>query len=143
MESDTMKRLGAFAVIRDEEDRVLLVKQKRSRRAWTLPGGKVDDGERVLDGLRRELMEETGLEVNPRQLVAVISREESQYLILVFQCNIVKRHRIRFSDHEEIEKMAFFAVDDPPTPLSMQAAAVLHRLRHIQREAPPFIEMAS
>lgn len=45
--------------------RVLLVENERrgGARDWTTPGGVIDDGEAVLDGLGREVREETGLEV--------------------------------------------------------------------------------
>ncbi len=45
--------------------RLLLVENQRrgGARDWTTPGGVIDEGEEVLVGLRREVREETGLEV--------------------------------------------------------------------------------
>lgn len=47
------------------EDRVLLVHNERrgGRRDWSTPGGVIDDGESVIEGLTREVQEETGLAV--------------------------------------------------------------------------------
>ncbi len=63
----------ACAVVVDDEGRVLL-----ARRAgpvfhgyWDLPGGFLDEGEHPLDALRRELREETGLEVEPGDFLGV------------------------------------------------------------------------
>ena len=63
----------ATAVCVDDRGRVLL-----GRRAWApdeglwdLPGGFVDEGEHPLDALRRELREETGLEVEPEEFLGV------------------------------------------------------------------------
>lgn len=44
---------------------VLLVENQRrgGSRDWTTPGGVIDEGEELLEGLRREVREETGLEV--------------------------------------------------------------------------------
>lgn len=53
---------GALIV---EEDRVLLVQNRRRNGShdWTPPGGVIDAGERLIDGLTREVEEETGLRV--------------------------------------------------------------------------------
>ena len=61
------------AVILDDDDRVLLVGQHRyplDRYSWEIPEGGVPAGEDVLDGARRELREETGIEADGwRELV--------------------------------------------------------------------------
>ena len=38
---------------------------------WDIPGGFLDEGEDPLDGLRRELKEETGLEVEPERFLGI------------------------------------------------------------------------
>ncbi len=53
------------ALIEDDEDRVLLVRNRRrdGSHDWTTPGGVIEPGEAMLDGLTREVAEETGLVV--------------------------------------------------------------------------------
>jgi len=47
-----------------EDNRILLVQQKLSdKRNWSLPGGKLERGETISQGLIREMKEETGLDV--------------------------------------------------------------------------------
>ncbi|MEE8371688.1 MAG: NUDIX hydrolase [Sphingomonadales bacterium] len=55
-------------------DAVLLVKRAKPPRqgAWSLPGGMQELGETVLETLRREISEETGLEISVGGLVDVI-----------------------------------------------------------------------
>jgi ADP-ribose pyrophosphatase YjhB (NUDIX family) len=57
----------ANALCVDEGGRVLLTQRAHDPFAglWDLPGGFLDEGEHPLDGIRRELREETGLEVEP------------------------------------------------------------------------------
>ena len=55
-------------VVEDEAGRVLLARRaiEPYRGMWDTPGGYLEEGEHPLDGLRRELLEETGLTVEPR-----------------------------------------------------------------------------
>src|SRR2546427_5172680 len=57
----------------DDAGRVLIVKQTSGpfAGAWLLPGGNVERNERLEDGARRELFEETGYRVAELQAVAV------------------------------------------------------------------------
>ena len=62
---------GVAAVVLD--DGVLLVRRGRepARGRWGLPGGVVELGERAEEAVVREVLEETGIEVEPLKLVAV------------------------------------------------------------------------
>ena len=57
--------LAAGAVIRDSSGRILLVLRSRPPQAgcWSLPGGRVEQGESFPQAVEREVLEETGLVV--------------------------------------------------------------------------------
>jgi len=59
------------AVVLGSDGRVLLVRRAHDPYGgkWDVPGGFLEEGEAPLDGLRRELREETGLEVEPGRFV--------------------------------------------------------------------------
>ena len=65
--------VGAVVV---EAGRVLLVQRGREpmRGKWTLPGGALEVGESLHEGVVREVEEETGLRVEPVELVELLDR---------------------------------------------------------------------
>jgi 8-oxo-dGTP diphosphatase len=67
--------LTADCVVFDSQDRVLLIRRGRPpfEGDYALPGGFVEVGETVEDACRRELKEETGIEVRELKLVGVYS----------------------------------------------------------------------
>ncbi|MBW8268515.1 NUDIX hydrolase [Caldovatus aquaticus] len=63
-----------IGVVAFRGDAVLLVRRGKPPRlgAWSLPGGAQRLGERAEEAARRELREETGIEVGPLRLLAVV-----------------------------------------------------------------------
>jgi 8-oxo-dGTP diphosphatase len=64
--SDIMVAVGA--VIEDKKGRILLVKHVPSRAGfwqgkWICPGGKLEEGETIEEGIKREVKEETSLNI--------------------------------------------------------------------------------
>jgi 8-oxo-dGTP diphosphatase len=65
--------LGVAAVIWNGRGDVLLIRRAKEPRKgqWSLPGGKLEFGETLIEGVRREVREETGLEVEILGLIDV------------------------------------------------------------------------
>jgi ADP-ribose pyrophosphatase YjhB (NUDIX family) len=61
------------ALVEDESGRLLLARRavEPYLGCWDAPGGFLEEGEHPLDGLRRELFEETGLVVEPERFLGV------------------------------------------------------------------------
>jgi 8-oxo-dGTP diphosphatase len=87
--------VGVAAVLFDA-GRVLLVERGKEplKGAWSLPGGALRTGERLADGLRREMLEETGLEVRILEVVEVFEsirsdaegKTEYHYVLIDYLC---------------------------------------------------------
>ena len=52
--------------------KVLLIRSER--RGWEIPGGVVEQGEEILDCLKREILEESGIAAEPRCLAGIYQR---------------------------------------------------------------------
>ncbi len=79
--------VSVTGVIADDHGRALLI-QRRDNHRWEPPGGVLELGETIQDGLRREVREETGLDVEPIALTGVYKNMNRGIIALVFRCKI-------------------------------------------------------
>ncbi len=80
-------RVKARAVILIDGRLIVAEQRRRGRTELSLPGGRVNRNESVLDAVRREVAEETGLDVTPSRLLYVseiVQSVRSHDLELVF-----------------------------------------------------------
>jgi 8-oxo-dGTP diphosphatase len=77
--------VGAI-VVRDEALLMVRRAQEPARGLWSVPGGKVERTEYLVDAVRREVREETGLEIEVGDLAGFfeVIGEEDHYVILDF-----------------------------------------------------------
>ena len=70
-----------------EDNKILLVKQKvNDKRNWSLPGGKLEQGETIEQGIIREMKEETGLDIDIIRLLYLcdVSTSDNTLLHITF-----------------------------------------------------------
>jgi 8-oxo-dGTP diphosphatase len=102
-------RIGVYAVIFDR-GRVLLA-HRRDIDWWNLPGGGREPDETVEEAMRREVREETGLDVLVERLIGVYSKPQKQEVVLTFRCSVVGG---MLSATEESRECRFFSPDALP-----------------------------
>lgn len=98
-----------MAWIENQFGHVLLLKQSQGNRLWTLPGGKVRRKESLLDALKREVLEETGLKVRSIVLSDIFERPEKDSLTFLFSATIKGTTDTVYPKRNEIETARFGA----------------------------------
>jgi 8-oxo-dGTP diphosphatase len=139
--------VGVGAVILDEDldkdldgVRVLLIQRAHPplQGQWSLPGGALELGETLEEGIRREVLEETGLVVEPLAIVEVfdrISRDaegriQYHYVLVDYLCRVVggclasatDAADARWASQDELDAVAPFTVDVIRKAFRMAAA---------------------
>ena len=79
--------VSVSGVILDDHGRILLIR-RRDNQHWEPPGGVLELAETIQDGLRREVREETGLDIEPDALTGVYKNMLCGIIALVFRCMI-------------------------------------------------------
>jgi ADP-ribose pyrophosphatase YjhB (NUDIX family) len=101
--------------------RILLVERDREPQAgwWSLPGGAVEPGELLVDAVRREVLEETSIEIEPLEVIEIFERivrdaegrVEYHYVLIDYLCRPVAGALAAASD---ARRAAWIARDDLP-----------------------------
>lgn len=105
-------RLSVHAVISDDSHRVMLLKATYGEEAWGLPGGALDPGETIHEGLHRECREELGREVEILYLSGVYSHAGVRSHAFVFRCGLADGADISLSgEHSELR---YFLPEEMP-----------------------------
>ncbi|MEK7665141.1 MAG: NUDIX domain-containing protein [Patescibacteria group bacterium] len=102
--------IGVFGIIFDKQNRVLLC-HRRDYDLWNLPGGGLKSEEFILDGVKREVEEETGLEVEIFKLIGVYDKPQEKDIALSFTCKVVGG---KITLNDEADKIEYFDINNLP-----------------------------
>lgn len=127
---------GASIIVEDSQGRILM-QQRADDGNWSYPGGRVEVGETVEAAARREVFEESGLQVGEMELLGVFSGEELRHVYPdgneVWGIDIVYVSRdysgVLQAFDGEASRVGFYPIDALPKPISpmnaVQIAAYL------------------
>ncbi|SMQ63237.1 ADP-ribose pyrophosphatase YjhB, NUDIX family [Bacillus sp. OV166] len=117
--------VGAMVCVINDQGKILL--QKRPEGIWGLPGGLLELGESVEEAGRREVFEETGVEIGQLQLVEIFSGkqyfrklpngDEFYPVTIAYVSKDIKNHTITIDGKESIDA-GFFPLNELPEQTS-------------------------
>jgi 8-oxo-dGTP diphosphatase len=117
----------------EDRPRVLLIQRKAEpfKGKWALPGGFVDEYERLNDAARRELREETGLELTDLQQLHTFGdpgRDPRGWTVSVAYVARVRPEESQAFAGDDAAALSWFPLDDLP-PLAFDHTAILGLVR--------------
>lgn len=111
--------IGVGAVI-VEGARVLLVRRDTEplRGEWSVPGGMLELGEKLRDGVRREALEETGVRVEPGEVLDVfdsifadgLGKTQYHYVLIDYLCRVISGEAQAGSDVSDVRWVSLEAL---------------------------------
>ena len=111
---------GVAAVIHNDKGALLL--QEKYGEKWSLPAGAIEPGETPEEAVRREVLEETGLAIEPTQVRGVFGGSEFryeypngdvvEYTVVLFHCNVLERIAIPID--LETKSLRYFSEEEMP-----------------------------
>ena len=117
--------VGVGAIVFNEQGEVFLSQRGdnagNERGTWEFPGGGVDYGERLVDAVKREFLEEYGMTIEVSELLSVddhILEDEGQHWV---SPTYLANHISGVPEIKEPDKccaIGWFALDALPAPLS-------------------------
>ena len=119
---DLVMMPSVAALVRNEAGHVLF-QRRADDGLWSLPSGAIDPGETPSQAVVREVLEETGLIVQPTRIAAVLggpayrleypNRDVVEYTVIVFECRTLGGE-LGGLDGESLELCYRSAADRPP-----------------------------
>ncbi len=115
-------------VVKGKELAIVREKKKEIAGLWNLPVGGLDENEKIADGARREIEEETGLKVKLEKLVGVYQKprrpDGTNVLKFIFLASVVSGTLKCPPDLQEVKWISFEELKKVPDSQLREAAVI-------------------
>lgn len=116
MMTESKKPRVGSAVLVQHGERFLLGKRNKvnAQGKWVIPGGGIDWGETALDAGRREIKEETNLDIEVKRFLGVkeIIATEADYHTVVFFHHAEATNPEEINASDDLSEVGFFTIDE-------------------------------
>ncbi len=130
MPSHYVKAGVAGVILRGNQIVMIRRKYGTNKGKWCIPCGNVEIGEDVRTAVRREIKEETGLDVEVGDIVDVLSTHHSPERSVVGVWFLVKEKGGNLVAGDDAAEVQLFPLDEPPTDMAFEAdREIIERLK--------------
>lgn len=117
--------VGGGVLIFNEKGKILLTKRgaksKNEIGVWSKPGGEIDFGEKAEDAIKREILEETNLEVEFCGLLPHtdhIIKKDKQHWVAINYIGKADSSKLKNMEPDKCEKLEWFDIDNLPDKIA-------------------------
>ncbi len=111
--------IGVGGLLFNRREQVLLIKRNQApaQGLWSLPGGRQEPGETLVETCRREFTEETSLQVEVKHIVAVVERrlEGFHYVIVDFLVQLIDDEQAAPLAGSDVAEAEWIALPELPS----------------------------
>src|SRR3954468_5451845 len=107
--------VSVAGIVVDDQDRVLVIR-RRDNGHWEPPGGVLELNETFEEGVRREILEETGITVHVDRLTGVYKNMTRAIVALVFRCTPATGQPVATPEATQVQWMSLDEVKTSMTP---------------------------
>ncbi|NLN70129.1 MAG: NUDIX hydrolase [Chloroflexi bacterium] len=109
-------------IVNDDNACLLFNHPYRQKYTWGLPGGYLKRGEHPENAIKREVFEESGLDIHVIRLIDVDMKESHPRITLVYSEEIVGE--LKFTPSPEVSEISYFPIDQLPGLFPNQRALI-------------------
>ena len=131
LKMDKKPKIGVGVIV-IKENKVLLGKRKGSHGegSWCFPGGHLEFNESLENCAKREVLEETGIEIKNIRFETItndIFKDEEKHYITIFMLSEYDSGEVKVMEPEKCEKWDWFEWNNLPEPLFLPIQNLLKK----------------
>lgn len=123
--------VGVTGIIFNDRDEILIFKHTYRQVRWSLPGGYIKAGEHPLEGLEREVLEESGFVVSADEQLQLRTDRESSRLDITVTGKYIGGE---FKRSHEVSEFGFFTFENLPQISKKQLLLIEYALNERKKK---------